>query len=151
MFYFFIFLFFKKVSVCFWNTDNGTYRIKREWEAERNAGVTGDHDSDETEEIKALLLKAGLRYVDTDWYPDANALYIDGEKSHRLRKEQVMWRRAGDFCANPVVFKDGIAPADIVQGRLGDCWFCCSLASMAERPELIERIFVTDKISPVGN
>lgn len=125
-------------------------RIRQEWELQKQAGVTGDEDSDETDEIKAKLSKAGLRYVDTDWYPDANALYIEGEKSDKLTKEQVMWRRAGDFCKNPAVFKDGIDPEDILQGRLGDCWFCCSLASMAERPELITKIFVTDEMSPVG-
>jgi len=71
-------------------------------------------------------------------------------------EEQVMWRRAADYCASPEVFKiDGddekdVEPNDVMQGRLGNCWFCCSLASMAERPELIKRLFITKEFNEEG-
>ena len=38
---------------------------------------------------------------------------------------------------------DNIEPGDIKQGLLGDCYFLCSLSSLAERPNLIKRLFET--------
>lgn len=48
---------------------------------------------------------------------------------------------------DPEVFYKVIEPADVIQGQLGDCWFLCAIASLAERPALIERLFKVDKIN----
>jgi calpain-15 len=67
----------------------------------------------------------------------------------------VHWRRPKDFLEfdsskdvfEPKVF-ESIEPNDILQGALGDCWFLCAVSSLAERPALIERIFITKDYSP---
>lgn len=43
-----------------------------------------------------------------------------------------------------------IEPADIKQGALGDCWFMCALASLAERPALVDHIFITKEVNDTG-
>lgn len=53
------------------------------------------------------------------------------------------------------VFQSDPQPTDISQGALGNCWFCGSLAAVAEKPYLIKRLFVDDyakngELSPVG-
>lgn len=50
---------------------------------------------------------------------------------------------------DPEVFKS-IEPNDIIQGNLSDCWLLCGIASLAERPALIERLFLTKKYNETG-
>ena len=50
----------------------------------------------------------------------------------------------------PQVFYKKIEPNDIKQGKLGDCWFMCALSSLAERPELVERLFITKNYNEEG-
>ncbi|OMJ74294.1 hypothetical protein SteCoe_26816 [Stentor coeruleus] len=55
----------------------------------------------------------------------------------------IQWRRPEEFFNGDFKIFDNIEPNDIKQGKLGDCWFMCALASLAERPELVERLFYT--------
>jgi calpain-15 len=59
------------------------------------------------------------------------------------------WRRATDWPSArnmvPELFKDGIDPNDIKQGMLGDCYFVAALATLAEWPERVKKVFVTPK------
>lgn len=50
----------------------------------------------------------------------------------------------------PTVFQDSIEPTDIKSGILGDEWFLSALAILAERPGLIERLFLTKNVNSLG-
>lgn len=51
---------------------------------------------------------------------------------------------------DPEIFYKLIEPSDILQGQLGNCWFLCAVASLAERPALIERLFKTAQVNEQG-
>ena len=59
------------------------------------------------------------------------------------------WTRASDFPNAddyaPEIFRDGISPNDIKQGMLGDCYFVAALASLAEWPHRVEKIFASTR------
>jgi len=45
------------------------------------------------------------------------------------------------------IFVGKIEPNDIKQGSLGDCYFLSSLSAMAEKPNLISRLFKTNTVN----
>lgn len=55
-----------------------------------------------------------------------------------------------DANKKPEIFFDKIEPNDIKQGALGNCWFLSALSSLAERPSLVRRLFVTTTVNQFG-
>lgn len=66
----------------------------------------------------------------------------------------IIWRRPHEFMKSGdiALFQEGILPADIKQGTLGNCWLMCALAACSEFPSLVEGMFPApyDKYNPNG-
>lgn len=70
----------------------------------------------------------------------------------------VHWRRPHEFMKSdysegildPAVFYETIEPNDVRPGVLGNEWFLSAISILAERPALIDRLFIVDKISTCG-
>jgi calpain-15 len=86
-------------------------------------------------------------------------LFLSHEEEEKYPFESVVhWRRAKDFLVpdpakgyrEAAVFYESIEPGDVKQGTLGDCWFMSALACLAERPKLVERLFVTQEANQEG-
>lgn len=50
----------------------------------------------------------------------------------------------------PLFPKDGIDPADLMQGRLGDCWLITAISTLAEYPEAVKKLFLTKEHNEIG-
>jgi len=71
------------------------------------------------------------------------------EKSYFVN--DVVWLRASQIFRGVFkVFEDKIEPNDILQGGLGDCYLLAALASLAEKPERIKDLFLTQEPNKEG-
>ena len=106
-------------------------------------------------ELEQVLISKNLNFVDPEFPPEENSVFRDVP---RESLDGVMhWRRPGEFLASvpgtraePTIFGEGVEPLDVVKGQLGNNWFLGALATLAERPALIERLFLTKQPNPLG-
>lgn len=88
-----------------------------------------------------------LYFIDVDFLPVRKSLF--GEKES---DKCVQWRRASTFMKYPKLFTDGIDIDDVIQGELGNCWFLASITCIAERLDLVNKLFFhcSDEVHDVG-
>ena len=90
-------------------------------------------------------------FIDPSFPPDDTSIWDQSNNDPYPLNEKPVWKRAKDFMdETPQLFLDGIDPNDINQGLLGDCWFLASIASIAENPALVRRLFVTQSYNECG-
>ena len=97
--------------------------------------------------IEQIILE-GKPWTDPDFPPQLSSIYNTSRDKYYDRNlfDSLEWRRASDIYSRPVVFDNGIAPDDIVQGALGNCYFLACLSSLAEFPDHVKDLFLTPKI-----
>lgn len=102
-------------------------------------------------ELEAQLKSKGVKnFVDPNFPPLDSSIYDNIHDEYPF-PNIVHWRRPKEFMKTaPQLFLGGIDPNDIKQGALADCWFLSSVACMAERPILIERLFITKEYNDYG-
>ena len=87
------------------------------------------------DDIRANL-SAGSKWTDPKFGHNESSL---GDLDS-LRWYQVEWKRVHDICKQPKLFEKGYCEDDVIQGRLGDCWFVASVASLALHHSLVKKV-----------
>ena len=113
------------------------------------------HESQKTDKTENLMQYCRQNrhiFVDKQFQPNKGSLA--GNPVHHEYKnqfDQLRWLRPKDIFKNqPYTLFADVNPNDILQGSLGDCYFLCALASLAEHPDLITRLFDFDAINEHG-
>jgi calpain-15 len=103
-----------------------------------------DHD-----DIIAKLEDCGLdHFLDPSFPPTDTSLYNTNKKYPY--KKPVVWKRPSEFMKDPQLFCDDINTNDVKQGSIANCWFIAPIASVAENPALIRRLFITKEYNEHG-
>lgn len=96
---------------------------------------------------------AGHSFID-DSFPHSNRSIGDLRALDR-QNLNIVWLRPQDIRTKDgrkyrwSIFNDPKS-GDIEQGLLGNCWIVSALALIAERPDILERIFVTKEYNSFG-
>ena len=97
--------------------------------------------ADPLPEIEAMCAEDGesTKFIDADFAPDNASVNKDPSD---VQLPSCQWARLSDICDSPSLFKDGLDPDDVIQGELGNCWFCAALAAISwMRPNTLKRSF----------
>ncbi len=103
------------------------------------------------EKVEAIL-NQGEPYID-DEFPHNDQSIFDQERGVDDKLEGMEWRSAREVFGSYEVLPendDEITPDAIKQGLLGDCYYLSGLAALAEWPQRVRDLFVTDKPTPSG-
>ena len=77
-------------------------------------------------------------FVDPEFPPSNESVAAENEEL------AVHWRRPVEFMESGLeieLFSKLIEPKDIRSGPLSKQWFLCAVATLAERPELVRKLF----------
>ncbi|XP_041358564.1 calpain-15-like [Gigantopelta aegis] len=112
---------------------------------------------DQWQSITAFCKQNNIVFIDDSFPPSPKSLFNDPKKP--FYSSPIRWLRANQIkvgdssmgeSRQPWVVYRTPMPEDISQGTLGNCWFLSSLAVLAERPSLVERIILTKDVCPEG-
>lgn len=91
----------------------------------------------------------GTKFTDPSWNlidSPANVLWVDGAKPGYdcTVAKPAGYKRITEIIAEPVLFKGGVRPADIIQGQIGTCFLLGALGALvAEDPENVHSCFMS--------
>lgn len=105
----------------------------------------------ELDKLRKVIKDKGFDHFIDPHFPPSDVSIYNQYKQKYPYKKIVHWRRPRDFMKSiPKVFHEDIDPNDIKQGFLGNCWFLCAVASLAEHPALVRRLFITKEYNEEG-
>ena len=118
----------------------------------KQAAAGADFFVSRAKQVKEELRKkeaavTSARWVDSS-FEGAAARYGDPSKKGKHDKYQP-WRHYSEAVPKAALTKQDFGADDLVQGSLGDCWLIAAIAVVAQRPDLMERIFPVRE-SPKG-
>ena len=92
-------------------------------------------------------MKCCVLFTDTEFPAnDANA----GKTCKWVRLQDVKRPSATASGSHLDKLFNKVDPGDIAQGQLGDCWLLAAFATLAEKPEYIQKCFLTRSFNPRG-
>ena len=98
------------------------------------------------DDIRTECFSTGEPWTDPEFGPDENSLgMLNPNKETDLTKSEIEWKRAHEINKEAKLFIKGYCEDDVIQGRLGDCWFSSSVASLALQHSLVEKVIPHSK------
>ena len=95
--------------------------------------------------------KTNKKYTDREFPPNESSLIRGNKMEKQDRKwKKIIWKRAGDYHSEYSIFPPKFFPREIKQGALNNCSFLSVVAALAERPDRIHSLFLTNTVNEYG-
>ncbi|XP_010552284.1 PREDICTED: calpain-type cysteine protease DEK1 [Tarenaya hassleriana] len=99
---------------------------------------------------EALFARGEKQFTDQEFPPNDRSLFVDTQNppsklqvvSEWMRPASIVKENSSD--CHPCLFSGAANPADVCQGRLGDCWFLSAVAVLTEVSRISEVIITSD-------
>lgn len=122
--------------------------------------VTHAQDNSKFSSFVQRIIREGKPFTDNDFPANIQSI-LDTENDNGgidsktvAFYKTIVWRRLSEVYENVeggmALFKSGIKPGDVKQGRLADCYFMSCLAAMAEIEGRVESLFNTKEVNAAG-
>jgi len=130
--------------------------------AETQAYHTCDENVDKIKKLMSnpinvsYYLSRSSKFTDPDFGHDRESLYWAGyndDTTPASHASYVVWKRLSDSGLSGISMfgnEDVIAPHDIDQGSLGDCYYLSAAGAMAEYEDRFKSLFVVDELNSKG-
>jgi hypothetical protein len=108
--------------------------------------------SDKMENVLQYCRDNRFLFIDKQFQPNKGSLAGNPiHPEYQNQFETLKWCRPAEvFRGQPYSLFNDIDPNDILQGGLGDCYFLCAMASIAEHPDLVRRLFDFNDVNENG-
>lgn len=91
-------------------------------------------------------------FIDIEFPPTLKSIH-DPDENYPF-EDVIVWKRPKDFLVpergSLQIYSSQIKPSDVVVGKLGDAWFTGALACLAEKPSLVDKLFITKNPNEAG-
>ncbi len=114
-------------------------------------GPITDQKLQEFQQTLADWERAGYKFQDQEFASDIRSLlgFATLNRS-RLDFGRYTWQRASDVYGSSEFLWNDICVNDIRQGDLGDCYLLSAIAALAEYPNRVKQLFVSDRANQTG-
>lgn len=116
----------------------------------RNWNTTDDYET-----LSANWMAGDEKFTDINFPVDDAIYWADFNETGGLSSIDVHWERiSGDNFPSDVFWgpngSSSISPTDIRQGYIGNCWVMAAMSALAERPERVDSIMISNDLEEHG-
>jgi hypothetical protein len=109
--------------------------------------IEEDPIQEKIQKIIQVCKETDALFGDSEFPTSDQSLYKDITNPPEYSQEtpDVEWKRPHEIAPDEaVMIKDSMAPGDVKQGILGDCWLLGSFVVLSTNPELLKNLIVFD-------
>jgi hypothetical protein len=120
--------------------------------ASRRCSIAMQRNWNTTDDYNTIRTQTEDKFVDINFPIDDAIFWQDFGEAGGLSTLNIEWKRVTDpgFPSSNFWGENGISVRDIRQGYIGNCWIMAAMSALAEHPERVQDIMISDDKEEAG-